>query len=130
MAGPSVESGSETYREMQKKYKVLEASVDRVLALAHTPEVGSSNQTSPSGSVGIAVASASEGVDIWVGVPLAKRNTLTEVKLTELQTDYSVPPYVGLRLPSVADVVRYPLEGSVMIFTDMYQHGLRLPFHP
>ncbi|CAL2276870.1 unnamed protein product [Prunus armeniaca] len=99
MAEPSVESGSEAYREMQKKYKVLEASVDRVLALAHTPEVGSSNQTSPSESVGIAVVSASEGVDIRVGVPLGKRNTLTEAKLVELRTDYSVPPYVGLRLP-------------------------------
>ncbi|CAL8155841.1 unnamed protein product [Prunus armeniaca] len=130
MAGPSVESGSEAYREMQKKYKVLEASVDRVLALAHTPKVGSSNQTSPSESVGIAVASASEGVDIRVGVPLGKRNTLTEAKLVELRTDYSVSPYVGLRLPSAADVVRYPPEGSVMIFTDMYQQGLRLPFHP
>ncbi|CAL2239460.1 unnamed protein product [Prunus armeniaca] len=64
MAGPSVESGSEAYRKMQKKYKVLEANVDRVLALAHTPEVGSSNQTSPSESVGIAMVSASEGVDI------------------------------------------------------------------
>ncbi|CAL2271651.1 unnamed protein product [Prunus armeniaca] len=130
MAGPSVESGSEAYREMQKKYKVLEASVDRVLALAHTPEVGSSNQTSPSESVGIAMVSASEGVDIRVGVPLGKRNTLTEAKLVELRTDYSVPSYVGLRLPSAADVVRYPPEGAVMIFTDMYQHGLRLPFHP
>ncbi|CAL2260014.1 unnamed protein product [Prunus armeniaca] len=130
MAGPSVESGSEAYRKMQKKYKVLEASVDRVLALAHTPEVGSSNQTSPSESVGIAMVSASEGVDIRVGVPLGNRNTLTEAKLVELWTDYSVPSYVGLRLPSAADVVRYPPEGSVMIFTDMYQHGLRLPFHP
>ncbi|CAL2251407.1 unnamed protein product [Prunus armeniaca] len=130
MAGPSVESGSEAYRKMQKKYKVLEASVDRVLALAHTPEVGSSNQTSPSESVGIAMVSASEGVDIRVGVPLGNRNTLTEAKLVELRTDYSVPSYVGLRLPSAADVVRYPPEGSVMIFTDMYQHGLRLPFHP
>ncbi|CAL8174806.1 unnamed protein product [Prunus armeniaca] len=120
MDGPSVESGSEVYREMQKKYKVIEAIVDRVLALAHTSEVGSSNQTSPSGS----------GVDIRVGVPLAKRNTLIEAKLVELLTDYSVPPYVGLRLPSAADVVRYPPEGSVMIFTDMYQHGLKLPFHP
>ncbi|CAL8132257.1 unnamed protein product [Prunus armeniaca] len=130
MAGPSVESGSEAYRKMQKKYKVLEASVDRVLALAHTPEVGSSNQTSPSESVGIAMVSAAEGVDIRVGVPLGNRNTLTEAKLVELRTDYSVPSYVGLRLPSAADVVRYPPEGSVMIFTDMYQHGLRLPFHP
>ncbi|CAL2271349.1 unnamed protein product [Prunus armeniaca] len=130
MAGPSVESGSEAYRKMQKKYKVLEANVDRVLALAHTPEVGSSNQTSPSESVGIAMVSASEGVDIRVGVPLGNRNTLTEAKLVELRTDYSVPSYVGLRLPSATDVVRYPPEGSVMIFTDMYQHGLRLPFHP
>ncbi|CAL2229946.1 unnamed protein product [Prunus armeniaca] len=129
MARPSVESGSEAYRKMQKKYKVLEASVDWVLALAHTPEVGSSNQTSPSESVGIAMVSASEGVDIRVGVPLGNRNTLTEAKLVELRTDYSVPSYVGLRLPSAADVVRYPPEGSVMIFTDMYQHGLRLPFH-
>ncbi|CAL2225245.1 unnamed protein product [Prunus armeniaca] len=130
MAGPSVESGSEAYRKMQKKYKVLETSVDRVLALAHTPEVGSSNQTSPSESVGIAMVSAAEGVDIRVGVPLGNRNTLTEAKLVELRTDYSVPSYVGLRLPSAADVVRYPPEGSVMIFTDMYQHGLKLPFHP
>ncbi|CAL9016512.1 unnamed protein product, partial [Prunus brigantina] len=76
------------------------------------------------------VASASEGVDIRVGIPLAVRNTLTELKLIELRRDYCVPPYVVLRLPTAADVVRYPPEGSVMIFTDMYQHGLRLPLHP
>ncbi|CAL2255727.1 unnamed protein product [Prunus armeniaca] len=111
-------------------YKVLEAITDRVLALPHIPEVGSSNQASPSGSVGVAVASASEGVDIQVGVPLVRRNILTEVKLAELRTEYSVPPYVGVRLPTAVDVVRYPSEGSVMIFTDMYQHGFRLPFHP
>lgn len=130
MVGASVYSGSEAYNEMQKNYKVLEAIADRVLALPHTLEVGSSNQASPSESVGLAVASVSEGVDIRVGILLARRNTLTEVKLAELRTDYCVPPYVGLRLPSAADVVRYPPEGSVMIFTDMYQHGLRLPFHP
>ncbi|CAL8087822.1 unnamed protein product [Prunus armeniaca] len=82
-----------------------EAIADRVLALPHTPEVGSSNQASPSGSVGVAVASASEGVDIQVGVPLARWNTLIEVKLANLRIDYSVPPYLGLRLPTAADVV-------------------------
>ncbi|CAL8174620.1 unnamed protein product [Prunus armeniaca] len=110
--------------------EVLKAIADKVLALPHTPEVGSSNQSSPSGALGLAVTSASKGVDIRVGIPLARRNTLTEVKLAELWTGYCVPPYVGLRLPSVADVVRYPPEGSVIIFTDMHQHGLRLPFHP
>ncbi|CAL8087897.1 unnamed protein product [Prunus armeniaca] len=60
---------------------------------------------SPLGSVGVAVASASEGVDIQVGVPLARWNTLIEVKLANLRIDYSVPPYVGLRLPTAADVV-------------------------
>ncbi|CAL2238076.1 unnamed protein product [Prunus armeniaca] len=113
MAGPSLESGSEAYREMHKSYKVLEAIIDRVLSMPRSPEVGSSNQASPSRSVGVAMASASEGVDIRVGVPLAKRNTLTKVKLIELRANYSVPNYVGLRLPSAADVVRYPLEGSV-----------------
>ncbi|CAL8133940.1 unnamed protein product [Prunus armeniaca] len=127
---PPVNSRSEAYNEMQRNYKVLEAIVDRVLAMPRSPEVGSSNQASPSGSVGIAVASASEGVDIRVGVPLARMNILTEVKLAELQTNYSVPPYVGLRLPIAADVVRYPPEGSVMIFRDMYQHGFKLPLHP
>ncbi|CAL2229627.1 unnamed protein product [Prunus armeniaca] len=82
-----------------------EAIADWVLALPHTPEVGSSNQASPSGSVGVVVASASEGVDIQVGVPLARRNTLIEVKLANLRIDYSVPPYVGLRLPTATDVV-------------------------
>ncbi|CAL9021062.1 unnamed protein product, partial [Prunus brigantina] len=127
---PSVDSRETKYREMQRNYRVLVAVPDRVLALPHTLEVGSSNQASPSGSVGIAVASALEGVDIWVGISLARRNILTEVKLAELWIDYSVPPYVGLRLPTAADVVRYPPEGSVMIFTDMYQHGFRLSFHP
>ncbi|CAL9012014.1 unnamed protein product [Prunus brigantina] len=115
----SVDSESEAYREMQ----MLEAIADRGLAMPRSSEMGSSNQASPSGSVGVAVASASEGVDIRVGVPLARRNTLTELKLTELRRDYGVPPYVVLRLPTAADVVRYPPEGSVMIFTDMYQHG-------
>ncbi|KAI5344566.1 hypothetical protein L3X38_012443 [Prunus dulcis] len=127
---PSVESGSTAYREMQRNYKGLKAIADRVLVLPNTPEVGSSTQVSPSGSVGIAVVSASEGVDIWVGVPLARRNTLTEVKLAELRTSFSVIPYVGLRIPTTADVVRFPPEGSVLIFTDMYQHGFRLLFHP
>ncbi|CAL2237776.1 unnamed protein product [Prunus armeniaca] len=63
------------------------------------------------------MALALEGVDIWV-------------KLVELRINYCVPPYVGLRLPTAYDVVRYPPEGSVMIFTDMYQHSFRLPFHP
>ncbi|CAL8997921.1 unnamed protein product [Prunus brigantina] len=123
---PSVDSESEVYREMQ----MLEAIADRGLAMPCSLEMGSSNQASPSGSVSVAVASASEGVDIRVGVPLARRNTLMELKLTELRRDYWVPPYVVLRLPTAADVVRYPPEGSVMIFTVMYQHGLRLPLHP
>ncbi|CAL8164141.1 unnamed protein product [Prunus armeniaca] len=127
---PSVDSGSAAYKEMQRNYKVLEAIDDRVLALPHTPEVGSSNQASPSGFVGIAVTSISEGVDIRVGIPLSRRNILTEVKLAELRIDFSVPPSVGLRLPTATDVVRYPPEGCVLIFTDMYQHGFRLPFHP
>ncbi|BBH05100.1 hypothetical protein Prudu_016392 [Prunus dulcis] len=75
---PSVDSGSAAYREMQRNYIELEAIANRVLALPHTLEVGSSNQASPSGSVGIAVASVSEGVDIRVCVPLARRNTLTK----------------------------------------------------
>ncbi|CAL2277107.1 unnamed protein product [Prunus armeniaca] len=64
--------------ESLKNYKVLEAIADRVLALPHTPEVDSSNQASPSGSLGLAVASASEGVDIRVGISLARRNALIE----------------------------------------------------
>ncbi|CAL8152804.1 unnamed protein product [Prunus armeniaca] len=103
--------------------EVLEAITDRVLALPHIPEVGSSNQASPSGSVGVAVASASEGVDIQVGVPLVRRNVLTEVKLAELRTEYSVPPYVGLRLPTAVDVVRYPSEGSMMLAKLGYAPG-------
>ncbi|CAL8162160.1 unnamed protein product [Prunus armeniaca] len=70
---------------MQRNYKVLEAVVDRVLALPHTPEVGSSNQASPSGSVGIAMASTLERVDIRVGVPLARRNILTKMMLAKLR---------------------------------------------
>ncbi|CAL9019049.1 unnamed protein product [Prunus brigantina] len=127
---PSIDSREAEYREMLRNYKVLEAVANRVLALPHTPEVGLSNQASPSGSVGVAMASALEGVDIWVSVPLARRNILIEVRLAELQTYYCVLPYMGLRLPTASDVVRYPPEGSVMIFTDMYQHGLRLSFHP
>ena len=127
---PSEDSGSAAYREMQRNYIDLEAIANRVLALPQTQEVGSSNQASPSGSVGIAVASVSEGLDIRVGVPLPRRNTLTEAKLAQLRIDFCVPAYVGLRLPTEADVVRYPSDGSVMIFTDMYRHGFRLPFHP
>ncbi|CAL9004636.1 unnamed protein product, partial [Prunus brigantina] len=123
---PPIDSGSDAYGEMQ----MLEAIADRGLAMPRSSEIGSSNQVSPSGSMSVAVAPASEGVDIRVGIPLPVRNTLTELKLIELQRDYGVPPYVFLRLPTAADVVRYPPEGSVMIFTDMYQHGLRLPLHP
>ncbi|CAL8175818.1 unnamed protein product [Prunus armeniaca] len=69
---PSVDSREAEYREMQRNYRVLEAVAYRVLALSHTLEVG---------------------------VPLLMRNILTEVKLAELRTDFSVPPLVGLRLP-------------------------------
>ncbi|CAL2256863.1 unnamed protein product [Prunus armeniaca] len=117
---PLVDSREAEYREMQRNYRVLEAVIDRVLALSYQASL----------SVGVAVASASEGVDIWVGVPLSRCNILTEVKLAELRKNFNVPPSVGLRLPNAADVVRYPLEGCMLIFTDMYQHGFRLPFHP
>ncbi|CAL8168861.1 unnamed protein product [Prunus armeniaca] len=103
-----VDSQEAEYREMQRNYKVLKVVANRVLALPHTPKVGSSNQASPSGSVGIAVALASEGVDI---------------RLAELRTNYSVPPYVGLRLPTAADVVRYPPEGSMMLAKLGYASG-------
>ncbi|BBH00055.1 hypothetical protein Prudu_009956 [Prunus dulcis] len=126
---PSGDSGSAAYREMQRNYIELEAIANRVLALPQTQEVGSSNQASPSASVGIAVASVSEGLDIRVGVPLPRRNMLTEAKLAQLRTYFCVPAYVGLRLPTEADVVRYPSDDSVMIFTDMYRYGFRLPFH-
>ncbi|CAL8992716.1 unnamed protein product [Prunus brigantina] len=77
---PSIDSQEVEYREMHRNYRVLEAVADRVLALPHTPEVGSSNQASPLGSVGVDMASASEGVDIglvlpfhpWVQMMLAK----------------------------------------------------------
>ncbi|CAL9012168.1 unnamed protein product [Prunus brigantina] len=88
---PSVDSGSEAYREMQ----MLEAIADRGLAMPRSSEMGSSNRVSPSGV---------QGVDIRVGIPLAVRNTLTELKLIELRRDYCVPPYVVLRLPTAADV--------------------------
>ena len=126
---PSEDSGAAAYREMQRNYIELEAIANRVLALPQMQE-GSSNQASPSGSVGIAAASVSEGLDIRVGVPLPRRNTLTEAKLAQLRKDFDVPAFVGLRLPTEADVVRYSADGSVMIFTDMYRHGFRLPFHP
>ncbi|CAL9005087.1 unnamed protein product [Prunus brigantina] len=99
------------------------AVADRVLPMPQTPEMGSSNQVGPSGSMEVAVASASKGLEVRVGVPLPRKNTLTEGKLAERRTDYSVPPLVSLRLPTAADVVRYPLEGCVLIFTDMYNHG-------
>ncbi|CAL9011957.1 unnamed protein product [Prunus brigantina] len=84
---------------------VLEAIADRVLALPQTPEVGSSNQAGPSGSAEVVVASASEGLAVQVGVPLPRKNTLRKVKLGEIRSDYSVPPSLGLRLPTAADVM-------------------------
>ena len=92
---PSEDSGAVAYREMQRNYIELEAIANRVLALPQMQE-GSSNQASPSGSVGIAAASVSEGLDIRVGVPLPRRNTLTEAKLAQLRKDFEVPAYVGL----------------------------------
>ncbi|CAL2266286.1 unnamed protein product [Prunus armeniaca] len=35
---------------------------------------------------------------------LERRNTLTEVKLAKIQTEFSVPPSVGLRQPTTSDV--------------------------
>ncbi|CAL2248760.1 unnamed protein product [Prunus armeniaca] len=46
--------------------------------MPQTPEEGSSNQAGPSGSMEVAVASASEGLEVQVDVPLLKRNTLIE----------------------------------------------------
>lgn len=76
------------------------------------------------------MASASKGLEVRVGVPLPRRSTLTEVKLAEVRTEFSVPSSVGLRLPTAADVVRYPPEGCVFIFTDIYNHGFKLLLHP
>lgn len=81
---------------------MLEAIADRVLALPQTLEVGSSNQAGPSGSVEVAVAFASKGLEVRVGVPLP-RNSL-----------------VGLRLPTARDMVRYLPKGYVLIFTDIH----------
>ncbi|CAL2256830.1 unnamed protein product [Prunus armeniaca] len=71
---------------MQRNYRVLEAVANQVLALAHTPKVGSSNQASPSGSVGVAVGSASEGIsfgamraDIYRYVPAWLQTTISSL---------------------------------------------------
>ncbi|BBN70214.1 hypothetical protein Prudu_1446S002100 [Prunus dulcis] len=116
---PSVDSEVAAYREMQRNYIELEAIANRVLALPHTLEVGSSNQASPSGG---------SGHSGWCPFGEAEHTYRSEVG--PASADYCVPPYVGLRLPTAIDVVRYPSNGSVMIFTDMYRHGFRLPFHP
>ncbi|CAL8135832.1 unnamed protein product [Prunus armeniaca] len=86
---------------------VLEAIVDRVLALPHTLEVGSSNRAGPSGSADVVVAFASVGLEVQVGVPLPKKNKMTDEEIVELRANYSIPPLVGLRLPTATDVVRY-----------------------
>ncbi|CAL2247198.1 unnamed protein product [Prunus armeniaca] len=86
---------------------VLEAIVDRVLALPHTLEVGSSNRAGPSGSADVVVAFTSVGLEVQVGVPLPKKNKMTDEEIVELRANYSIPPLVGLRLPTATDVVRY-----------------------
>ncbi|CAL8991314.1 unnamed protein product [Prunus brigantina] len=101
---------------MQWKYRELEAIADRVLALPQTPKVGSSNQASPSGSMGVAVASTLKGLEVWVGVPSLRRNTLIEAKLVELRTYFSVAPLVGLRLPTAAEVFMH-------LYSISKQHG-------
>lgn len=65
-----------------------------------------------------------------MGVPLLKKNKMTEAELAELRTDYSISLSVELRLLTLADMVRYPPDGCMLILTDMYKHGLRLPLHP
>lgn len=76
------------------------------------------------------VAFALVGVDVPVGVPLLKRNKMNLYELEELRIEYGVPSSVGQELPASTDVVRYPLEGSVMIFLAMYKYRFRLLLHP
>lgn len=76
------------------------------------------------------VAFASVGLEVQVGVPLPKKNRMTEEEIVELRADYSISPSVGLRLPTTTDVVRYLADGCMLIFTNMYKHGLRLSLHP
>lgn len=61
-----------------------------------------------------------------MGVPLSKKNMMTDKEIVELRADYNISPS---RLPIATDVVRYPIDGCMLIFTDMYKHGLRLPLH-
>ncbi|CAL2227125.1 unnamed protein product [Prunus armeniaca] len=115
---------------MQKNYDMLAAVANWVLDMPHTREMGSSNQTGPSGSGTVVVASASVGMEIPVGVLLPKRNRMSLYELEELKMEYGVPDLMGLRLPTSTDVMRYPPKGCVMIFSAMYKYGLRLQLHP
>lgn len=76
------------------------------------------------------VASASVRLEVQVGVLLPKKNRMTDEEIVELRADYSIPPSVGLRLSTATAVVKYSANGCVLIFTNMYKHGLRLPLHP
>ncbi|BBN69226.1 hypothetical protein Prudu_832S000100 [Prunus dulcis] len=107
--------GSAAYREMQRNYIELEAIANRVLALPKSR--GGFEQP------GITIRTFGSVFRCRGGIRL-------QSEIGPAAERFCVPAYVGLRLPTEADVVRYPADGSVMIFTDMYRHGFRLPFHP
>lgn len=126
----SVDLSQAQYEAMQAEYVKLVAVTDCLLALPQTPKVGSSNQGGSSASSDVLVVFALAEIDVPVGVPLLKKNRMTKAEIEELGANYCILPSVSLRLPTSADIVRYPHEGSVLIFTDMYKHAFRLPFHP
>lgn len=104
----SLDFGMAAYGEMQRNYVALKAVGNRILALPHLPEEGSSNQEASSVSGDVVVASASTGIDVPVGVPIPKKNGLIEEEIEELKANYSIPPSIGLRLQTSTDTVRYP----------------------
>lgn len=50
-------------------------------------------------------------------------------ELEELTAEYVVPFLVWLKLPASTHVVRYPLEGCVLIFSEIYEYVFRLSLH-
>ncbi|CAL2246887.1 unnamed protein product [Prunus armeniaca] len=135
-SGEEFESGSHDEALGGKKssqgalgtYATLEAVANRVLGITQAPEASASGRAGLSGCGTMVVASAS--VTVPVGVPLSKRNMMSLYDLESLKVDYAILDYVGLRLPIPTEVVRYPPEGCVMVFSAMYKHGKRLPLHP
>ncbi|CAL2265814.1 unnamed protein product [Prunus armeniaca] len=78
----------------------------------------------------ISKGAGDESTESEVGVSPPKRNKMIFYELEEFRAEYGVPFSVRLKLPASTHVVRCPLEGCVLIFSEIYKYVFKLSLHP